>query len=278
MDMEPRVASKSDIDGLYKFRPYHAEHRSRVRDILLNDRIYFSVAATFNDPFDPRPCFIVPSIDAVVARMKEWMDKNPTACPTQEEREAKLGSLKNMTPDQVQAMLSTHNDEVRTKYPMYCLSANRGDILQWSHYANGHQGLCIHFDHRSSPFGRAREVDYELEYPTIEWPMLSERDKNIALRRALLTKSTQWKYEREYRLIKFPPDAPVEESHLDLRWHGNVAEIQPQSIVGVTVGANMGLADQHDIVSICSHRPHPVPVYKARLHPRAYSLEFEQIA
>jgi Protein of unknown function (DUF2971) len=278
VDMEPRLARVSDIDGLFKFRPYHAEHRDRVKDILLNDRVYFSVAATFNDPFDPRPCFRVKSIDQVVARMREWMDKNPAACPTLEEREARLADLASKTPQQLEAILQTHNDQVRTRYPMYCLSANRGDILQWSHYANGHQGLCVHFDNRSDPFGRAREVDYESEYPTIEWPMGTEKDKNIALRRALLTKSTQWKYEREYRLIKFPPDAPVEESHLGLHWHGNVAEIPPQSIVGVTVGAAMGLADQHEIVAICRGRPHPVPVYRARLHPKTYSLAFEQIA
>lgn len=41
--------------SLYKFRSLSGGSAARTRDILVNHRLWFSTASTFNDPFDSFP-------------------------------------------------------------------------------------------------------------------------------------------------------------------------------------------------------------------------------
>src|ERR1017187_4839121 len=74
----------------------------------------------------------------------------------------------------------------------------------WSHYADHHRGICLEFGTDTSPLKPinplvgARKVDYLPDYP--KWVPHTIGDLDVHV---LLTKSIDWKYEQEYRVLAF---------------------------------------------------------------------------
>ena len=80
------------------------------------------------------------------------------------------------------------------------LSERRDDILMWSHYANGHRGLCLGFAASDNDpfFARALPVVYSAAQPVFD-----PRDDDFrASEKVVLTKSEHWSYEREWRITE----------------------------------------------------------------------------
>ncbi len=67
------------------------------------------------------------------------------------------------------------------------------NALLWSHYANGHNGICIEFDVKSKQW-----EPYNVKYVT-DLPDLKRVTDYKSL---LLCKSSLWKYEEEIRFLK----------------------------------------------------------------------------
>lgn len=67
----------------------------------------------------------------------------------------------------------------------------------WAHYASNHFGFCLEFDTNNSLFGRAYKVRYIDAINKID---IVETDTNVHFN-SLLTKTTDWQYESEYRII-----------------------------------------------------------------------------
>jgi hypothetical protein len=67
----------------------------------------------------------------------------------------------------------------------------------WSHYADNHRGICLEFDANSELFRSCRRVAYRSKYPVMRPQTLLQGN----FEQALLTKSNDWKYEDEYRII-----------------------------------------------------------------------------
>jgi hypothetical protein len=64
----------------------------------------------------------------------------------------------------------------------------------WSHYAEAHTGICLEFDTNHPLFGKATiKVIYLSTYPALDLV-----DEGVE---ALFTKSADWSYEAEWRLI-----------------------------------------------------------------------------
>jgi hypothetical protein len=112
--------------------------------------------------------------------------------------------------------------QLRNDYPIFCMSANRGDILQWAHCANAHRGLCIHFDHKRPPFAVALAVRYTDDYPRLRISVLDRGQEAITT--MLLRKSSHWTYEKEYRLIRY--ELEVEQIGLSIVVLSIVAELE----------------------------------------------------
>ncbi len=76
----------------------------------------------------------------------------------------------------------------------------------WAHYAQSHQGLVIELDgthpffnqrrYPSDEFGYLREVVYQAERPQV---IISELEDLATI---LLTKSEEWRYEAEWRMLR----------------------------------------------------------------------------
>jgi len=90
-----------------------------------------------------------------------------------------------------------------SKMGVVCFSKSCDNILMWSHYSDGHKGMCLEFelDSKQTLSDKAiYQVNYSLEYPEINL------ENNIwsidGAAKILYTKSKEWEYEQELRLIR----------------------------------------------------------------------------
>jgi hypothetical protein len=96
-------------------------------------------------------------------------------------------------------------------YGVCCFSASCSDILMWSHYADGHRGLCLEFDSRCFPPDKVFQVNYSECYPSLP-PEVATLDRPLQfdkLMELLTTKSKHWEYEEEWRVFTEVGGKPI---------------------------------------------------------------------
>ena len=145
-------------------------------------------------------------------------------------------------------------------------AAERDNALLWVHYANSHQGICIEFSSKSILYRLAHRVHYQTHYPSFKYPH-SDYD---ALH-AIVTKSIDWEYEREYRTFHVPDSVtPLKLEHGKFRLHD-------AAISRVYFGARMPLEHQNKIIESIQKGPFTPELFKARLGTDAYKLDYDRI-
>jgi hypothetical protein len=191
-------------------------------EALENHKLYFSNPSEFNDPFDSK-------LDLIWrGNITDWNRflwnynvKDPVAVMNLLKDNIKKGVIKKRGSDY---LLSPHNKKLKAinknlqlqneDYPrVCCFSKVNNNILMWSHYANGHKGICLCFKTEKKGNGNFLILDSKPEflYPVTykekdkeELPkqvnMLSKYDPK-ELTDFLTTKHYLWTYEEEYRLI-----------------------------------------------------------------------------
>lgn len=197
--ISPEIENASNILPLYRYQSCPENDHTKmnwVRQILVDQTIYFSSRKEFNDPFD---C-VVPSFQRISGTIikrfsEEFVDRKFKETPEVEKEKliSKLMSVKAL--EDIRNMLQ---DEV-DKAGILCFSQVSDDILMWAHYADKHGGICFEFDGSDNCifFGEAQAVEYK-DYTQI--PL--DKAKEHQMTRVILTKSKHWMYENEYRIFK----------------------------------------------------------------------------
>ena len=119
---------------------------------------------------------------------------------------------------------------------LYCVCGTRDPILMWSHYADGHRGIALHFDASAAPFDAAYEVHYSETYPEFPFPISDADADNNKVRAMILTKSRGWCYKEEYRAVRGAGIAHESQRTIrerGLRWDGQVVELLPRRHLSV---------------------------------------------
>lgn len=115
---------------------------------------------------------------------------------------------------------------LRGETGLLCFSANWSNILMWSHYADGHQGVCLGFDIPHEEPGKEvlREVRYQSN--TLELKGVEDLTEEF-LRDTLTTKYECWSYEQELRAFVKLTDPPDEKGFywLDFGPHLELKEV-----------------------------------------------------
>lgn len=105
-------------------------------------------------------------------------------------------------------------EEIRRTLLLSCFSKTYTSILMWSHYADKHEGVCVEFDVNSDDFKEVRydKKRHQLDLKAITAIVLGhdfigkkidKENKFIikSINNLLLTKSRDWRYESEVRII-----------------------------------------------------------------------------
>ncbi len=170
--------------------------QERIRQILIEHKLFFASRTAFNDPFD---C-VVPNLSQTPSTiLKRWAEEFVERKSPNHSEYGKSEMIKYMssvkTLDDIHQRIQSKVDNAG----IACFSTVRDDILMWSHYADKHAGLCLEFDGSSDRefFGEAQPIEYK-DYTIL--PL--DKDSSSQMKRAILTKSKHWSYEKEYRIIR----------------------------------------------------------------------------
>jgi hypothetical protein len=172
------------------------------------------------------------------------------------------------------------SEAILESFWIYCVPATREPILLWSHYADGHQGIALHFDHRAVPFLNLYQVHYSDQYPEYRYPAAEAVAADEAVQAMLHTKAMQWKYEEEYRVVRVVEsrsDSDRIYREMGMVWQNQVATLPDFALTGITLGAAMPKDVARELTAELADQRPAVEVWQAMTAPRTYSLDFERV-
>jgi Protein of unknown function (DUF2971) len=222
---------------LYKYKSLKkGKDRKYTLRVLTNNEIYLAVFDEFNDPLD---CHL--RIEATAERdvaRRELRKLNPEMTDTELEDLV----TKELSPEMIkqnESKMLSDVEVINRKVGIFCMSARPDDLLMWSHYGDGHRGVCLEFatsDERL--FGCTIEhVRYRKQYPVFN---AYEGAGLEFVRRYLTTKSDVWSYEEEWRIL-----------HQD---HHGPQEFPGNELSGVILGAKISPRDRTTVLNILKKR------------------------
>ena len=253
-----------DPGYLYKYRSLEGwKTRKFTKSIITNNELFFAHPDSFNDPFELG--FSI-SLDAPEGEVRDWlieteMKRHPGSTHDEAKKYAdkNIGEFIGPNKEKLKPKLEEQIPQrFRNRVGVLSLSQKKDDILMWSHYANCHRGLCFEFldTNNTSFFSQAKPVNYQVEYPVINPFFDTDEEKG---RKILLTKSSQWCYEKEWRVIDYKN-----------KW--GVQNFTEELLTGVIFGCEISNKDKNKVLKWLSNRSQ-VKVYEARRNSSNYILE-----
>lgn len=272
-----------------------------ARAILTNGKLRWSAPHKFNDPFDiqfdmhvefDEPKLVRDVVDELwlaYSRKKDFEARNQLGYFVKEmsiktqniargdfERTVRSGVIGSLAA-QRSALPKLHawaRDQLKTALVL-CLSEAPSNILMWAHYADCHRGAVLRFDTlEASSWAVARPVVYREKMPLLfdhdeMLKFLTGRttiDRDSFRLDSVLTKSLDWRYEREWRVI----------------WYGKKAldyedtAFDPRELSGIYLGCRVSQADADDLSKLAKKLNPKVEVFKGRKSEKAFTVEFER--
>jgi len=267
-----QTARAAGLERLYHYERFNPEY---LHDTLSKRRIHCSDPANLNDPWDCRPWFDSDALDdpKLMEEFIEWMFSfTPTKPISDEEARAAQKEIRT-NPRYRQGILDRWSTDFMKTIPgrwgLYCLTPVADSTLMWSHYANNHRGICLEFGLEHPLFGSALEVSYLSSYP--KWSPHSLVETGAY--QVLLTKSDDWRYEREFRIIGLSDG--VNRRFADLEDHPLVVKdgflnLPTGSLKAVIAGCE---ADYESIRAVAVAADPALKVKRAIRSPNKYRLK-----
>lgn len=186
--------------------------------------IRFTQPAAFNDPFEFKPCI---ESEISQAHLRSYVEKNFDEILKRELKEYPIlsGSLSYegavellsplksrlselfqlLQPKYLPSVSSAIDSAFNKNVGVLSLSEVSDSLLMWGHYTENHEGFVVGFDQghqffsvRRGPdddFGFLRQVKYCQNRPNVSLADTTGADW-------FETKSTEWAYEREWRMMR----------------------------------------------------------------------------
>ncbi|HEJ8022148.1 TPA: DUF2971 domain-containing protein [Serratia liquefaciens] len=162
------------------------------------------------------------------------------------------------------------------KYGILCLSMNDNNTLMWSHYANNHTGVMFTLDMEHMKIENEKnsikrhEVIYQEEFPHLDYhtllginaSMFKEENKDY-FEKIALTKSADWAYEKECRLI-------IKKNNKN-----NIYNVNPNVFKCVTLGHSMSQKDKEEISSLIRLRMPNIDIHYAKISLDKYEIIYD---
>jgi Protein of unknown function (DUF2971) len=262
-----RTALQAGIGRLYHYEKYNPLF---LQSVLTTGQIYCSDPTSLNDPWDCRPWFSDIEDPDEIERFIKWVFSfKPTAPVSEEEVKATQKTIRT-NPEYRSALVRSFSesflDLIPGRWRIYCVTPLPGSTLMWSHYGDNHKEICLEFGVDNPLFATAQSVRYLSSYPG--WSPHAVMESSA--RDILLTKSDDWKYEHEYRIIAMGErfDRPIDAHPLFLT--GNCLRIPDGALKAVIAGCE---ADHDGIVPTVKNCAPGLKVKRAVRSPSRYRSE-----
>ena len=166
---------------LFKYRSIAGQNRYYTERIIAHGRIYYAAPKQFNDPFDCLSCV------------------NIDGAPLNASGLSKRDEIKAFSENRLW-------EETNKNFSVLSLSEVNDNILMWSHYSDGHAGICLDLTFEMSE--KLHRVQYTDVRPEIYFTDVREQHRdherfNKSVISTLTTKAPDWAYEKEWRCIDF---------------------------------------------------------------------------
>ena len=193
------------ITKLYMYKPPDAY----TLDILINGRLWASKPERFNDPFDCDLEYVkgFTEKDYLAATCRKYGKSDQWPSEIVQYVSETIDADGNFTPegrDRVNKAIQEGFIQKNKNSGVICLSEVCDSILMWSHYTKKHTGVCVEFtraeDNDLGDEEICSPVRYERHYPQIDLGWLTHQDGRV-MQAMMWTKSWEWAYEQEWRLI-----------------------------------------------------------------------------
>lgn len=253
---------KSLPTTIFKFRDWNAKYG---RDPLERLELYFSSPALFNDPFDSKIKYNYSLlndeerngyIQKLLSKGKQNFDNS--SIPLSHQNRVRIIEMMMNDKEKFQAWAEELEIDIINKtIGIISFSQHWKNVLMWSHYAKDHSGYCIGLNEaKVRNIGKIEyggKVNYprDNKFPSIH-PMM---DENESFYRKFFTKSKDWHYEEEYRIVNFiHPDKDIDTSSRLLKYNADFID-------EVILGIKMKESDRKEIIDLCKKLG--VKVYQA---------------
>lgn len=166
-------------------------------------------------------------------------------------------------------------DQIQTGFGMLSLSEKNDSLLMWAHYACSHSGFVLEIksDHRaldqsqaySGFIGSPQKVVYTNERPVIQVYKPKVNSKLALLqmvRNFFLTKSEEWSYEKEWRII------------LPVNQQIHLISFPPDCITSIILGSRISAAHRQqikDLLNSSSYLSH-IKIKQAIIDPQKFQV------
>lgn len=201
------IATAKDIESVgYAYQCYapssiykYYSDDSRNLDAIKDNLMWYSAPSKFNDVFDVD--FSVNKKAIFESILKQVPDS----------RGIKTGSpmWRNLQATTTKAVkdMTVALEPIRHTTGVSCFSESEDSLLMWAHYAHNHRGICIEYElmrfNRELMFSPV-PIIYSDQKPSLQTIDLSnpEEDSLRCFIKCLTTKSKEWSYEKEWRIIR----------------------------------------------------------------------------
>lgn len=237
-------------------------------NLLVNSEMWFSNPEDFNDPYDSY--LIIDSnntFEEIHNHLKEKAIKHNLKLTDQEIHEKAQYWFQN--PNALSDYLKKTQSEEKERKGIACFCKTDDILLMWSHYADAHKGTCLSFDisKDNNFFALPFVVDYPNEYPKINF--IRERSPRVRYKHIIATKSIDWKYEQEVRIVR------------DIRDHGNSRgniKFNKEALVEIKFGLRTNPKDIETIKKIADGQGYKhIKLFQAKLKDREFGISFSRI-
>lgn len=266
---------------LIRFRSFGSPERNGADESEvfnhLRGRLRFADITTFNDPFEAKPHYVAAYQDAAMQRaaMIRYLTQiapnggSKTARRRWAEQRLAGRSQQQLVDEAGEKLIK--KDE-RGNYFVFCLMHPSvvKTPLPWSHYADSHKGVCLHFDSKKRPIKLANSVEYSRKYPTILIPR-TEQSAWAGVHNMLLRKASMWKYEKEFRIVRLAFADGIARTLLST-WDGDICLAEAGACKAITFGARMAVEVRERLRDWIRVNTPQVETWQAALHRSRYEV------
>jgi hypothetical protein len=234
---------------------------------LINNELWFNDPLDFNDPYDCNLNYDFSDVnyEKVYNHLVESNEKFNYNVSMEFIQNRAREICKN--PTEMENIMNDFLKNTINKRGITCFSESDDALLMWSHYSDSHKGVCLTFDIEKDQdfFSIPYKVDYPANYPKID-PFIKSEGKEVQL--ILATKSQEWAYEREVRVVKEKDYFP--------KFRGTIAFNQ-EALTEIKFGYRASGEQIRTIRNLVSKRYPHIKLYKSKIKTGMFGIEFYPI-
>lgn len=235
---------------------------------IANDKMWYSSPVCFNDVFD---AYFTIDGEKIKQTLLNYLRENSDIRESSPAWANACSAIDSLTEN-----FQIELDKLRLNFGVTCFSESDNSLLMWSHYAHYHKGLCVEYELlefsnqiRFSP----APVVYCKKRPCINEINLDDREFSSPfgfLLENLLTKSPEWSYEREWRIIR--DHGACGDSWDDEKHGALLPSIKPHAVI---LGCDASEDFSEKVLKICQERK--IALFRMEKDEVEYKLRRNQI-